>query len=80
MARKPARLGSKIAKKGAYTDVRNRILQSALTTQAKILTYLLSFVRIFAFVGFIDSLPPLSGRFLMYRNVGGLFLYPPTFL
>jgi len=54
--RKPARQGSKIAKKGAYIDVRDRILQPLLTMKAKKPTNFLLSIGFFAFVGFIDGL------------------------
>jgi len=56
LARKPASRGSKIAKKGAYIDVRDRILQSLLTINAKNPTNFLQSIGFFAFVGFIDGL------------------------
>ena len=57
--KKPARQGSKIAKKGVYTDVNDRVLQSLLTQQAKIPANFLSFPGIFAFAGFVSG---LNGR------------------
>ena len=58
--RKPARQESKLAKKGVYQDVNDRILQVQLTMEAKIYSFSFSFVEIFAFAGFVSGLSPLS--------------------
>ena len=62
--RKPARRESKLAKKGVYQDVNDRILQVQLTMEAKIYSFSFSFVEIFAFAGFVSGLdiPFHTGR------------------
>ena len=54
--RKPARQGSKLADKGAYTGVSDRRLQVKLTQEAKIVSDFYSIRAIFAFVGFVNGL------------------------
>ena len=62
--RKPARQGSKLADKGAYTGVSDRRLQVKLTQEAKIVSDFSSFRAVFAFAGFVSALKrrDLRGR------------------
>ena len=56
MLKNHARRGSKLAGKGAYTDVSDRRLQVLLTTQAKITSNSFLFEVIFALAGFVSGL------------------------
>ena len=72
--KKPARQGSKIAKKGVYTDVNDRVLQSLLTQQAKIPANFLSFAGIFAFAGFVSGLSETEA--ISYGFGLAIFIFP----
>ena len=54
--RKPARQGSKLADKGAYTGVSDRRLQVKLTTEAEIASEFYWARTISAFAGFVSAL------------------------
>ena len=52
---KPASQGGEAAKKGAYTDVSDRILQPTPTQKAKMAAFI---AAIFVFAGFVSGLIP----------------------
>ncbi len=68
-----ARRESKLAGKGAYTDVSNRSLQVQLTKQEKIPSNSLLLEGIFAFAGFVSGLKArllLQSGFVFYAQIG----------